>query len=71
MTQQAAGPRRMHQPEADDGAAFREFSASQLYCARCRKAMPVREKLLLVLPSGNIYDYLCSGCGASVGTKKG
>jgi hypothetical protein len=32
-------------------------------------AVRVREKLLLVLPDGEIYEYLCSRCGASVGEK--
>ena len=31
--------------------------------------MPVRERLLLVLPDGDLYDYLCQGCGSSVGSK--
>ncbi|HQH28943.1 MAG TPA: cytoplasmic protein [Oligoflexia bacterium] len=51
--------------------AFREFSASQLYCAKCRQAMPVRQKLLLALPQGDLYDYICTGCGSSLGTRTG
>ena len=31
--------------------------------------MPVREKLLLVLPDGELYDYTCQGCNSSVGSK--
>ncbi len=31
--------------------------------------MPVRKKLLLVLPSGNKYDYVCAECGTPVGAK--
>jgi hypothetical protein len=31
--------------------------------------MPVRKKLLLVLPTGNKYDYVCAECGAAVGGK--
>lgn len=31
--------------------------------------MPVRERLLLVLPDGDLYEYLCQGCGGSVGSK--
>ena len=49
--------------------SFKEFEASSLFCARCRRATPVRKKLLLVLPSGNKYDYTCSECGAAVGGK--
>lgn len=50
-------------------AAYRRFSASELYCPQCKKAMAVREKLLLALPNGDLYDYLCSGCGNSLGTR--
>lgn len=49
---------------------FESFTASQLYCSKCQKAMPVREKLLLVLPEKEIYDYLCTGCAASLGTRE-
>jgi hypothetical protein len=31
--------------------------------------MPVRKKLLLVLPTGNKYDYVCQQCGTPVGGK--
>ena len=48
---------------------YDEFEASELFCSRCRKAQPVRKRLLLVLPGGNKYDYLCSVCGNSVGSK--
>jgi hypothetical protein len=30
----------------------------------------VRERLLLVLPDREIYDYLCTGCGSSVGRRE-
>lgn len=32
--------------------------------------MPVRERLLLVLPDKEIYDYLCTGCASSVGSRE-
>lgn len=48
---------------------FGDFTASELYCPKCRRAMPVRQKLLLVLPSGELYDYLCSGCASSLGQR--
>jgi len=32
-------------------------------------ATPARSKLLLVLPSGNKYDYVCAECGTAVGVK--
>ncbi|HWP59455.1 MAG TPA: hypothetical protein VNL14_16295 [Candidatus Acidoferrales bacterium] len=49
--------------------SFDQFNASLLYCNTCKRAMPVRERLLLVLPDGELYDYLCQGCGNSVGSK--
>ncbi len=48
---------------------FEEFQATVLFCARCRQAQPVRERLLLVLPDGELHEYLCTGCGASVGKR--
>ncbi len=32
--------------------------------------MPVRERLLLVLPDREIFDYLCAECGSSVGRRE-
>ncbi len=32
--------------------------------------MPVRERLLLVLPDRELYDYLCTGCASSVGQRE-
>ncbi len=52
------------------GEQFEEFQASVLFCARCRQAQPVRERLLLVLPDGELHEYLCTGCGSSVGSRK-
>jgi len=49
---------------------FDAMQASLLYCMKCGRAMPVRERLLLVLPrEEELYDYLCQGCGSSVGSK--
>jgi hypothetical protein len=48
---------------------FEQFQASVLYCNKCGQAMPVRQRLLLILPDGELYDYLCEGCGSSVGSK--
>jgi predicted component of type VI protein secretion system len=31
--------------------------------------VPVRKRLLLVLPDGDKYEYLCSFCSFSLGTK--
>jgi len=48
---------------------FRSFNASALYCPQCREATPVRERLLLVLPDGNLFEYRCARCGTSTGSK--
>jgi hypothetical protein len=49
---------------------FENFTASTLYCEKCRATTPVREKLLLVLPDREIFDYLCTDCGSSVGQRE-
>jgi hypothetical protein len=49
---------------------FENFTASSLYCKKCKTAMPVRERLLLVLPDREVYDYLCTGCASSVGQRE-
>jgi hypothetical protein len=49
--------------------SFNEFEATSLFCPRCRRATATRKKLLLVLPSGNTYDYVCAECGEAVGGK--
>ncbi len=49
---------------------FENLRASSLYCQRCQKSMPVRERLLLVLPEKEIYDYLCTGCASSLGQRE-
>ena len=49
--------------------SFEQFEATSLYCPRCKAAVPVRKKLLLVLPEGDEYEYLCAYCSSSVGMK--
>ncbi len=49
---------------------FENFTASSLYCDKCKAAMPVRERLLLILPDKEIFDYLCTDCGSSVGQRE-
>ena len=49
---------------------FGDFTASEIYCPKCKRSQPVRERLLLVLPSGELHEYFCAQCGASVGTRK-
>jgi hypothetical protein len=50
-------------------ASFDQFEATSLYCSRCKAAVPVKKRLLLVLPEGDEYEYLCAYCSSSVGTK--
>jgi hypothetical protein len=50
-------------------AQYDQFEASALYCPKCRQAMPVRKRLLLVLPEGDKYEYLCAACFTTVGDK--
>jgi len=49
--------------------AFKEFDATELYCSKCKRAVPVRKRLLIVLSEGDKYEYLCAFCSESVGTK--
>jgi hypothetical protein len=49
---------------------FESLRASSLYCQKCQSAMPVRERLLLILPEKEIYDYLCTGCASSLGQRE-
>ena len=48
---------------------YRDFDATELYCPNCKRAVPVRKKLLLVLLGGEKYDYTCIYCGTSLGDK--
>ena len=49
--------------------SYGDFEATSLFCPRCRRAVPVRKKLLLVLPTGNKFDYVCQQCWAQIGGK--
>ena len=51
-------------------AQFENLRASELYCPTCRKLQPVRERLLLVLPHAELYDYRCITCGLSLGSRE-
>jgi hypothetical protein len=48
---------------------FGAFTASELYCPKCGVSQPVRERLLLVLPSGELHEYVCSRCDTSLGER--
>lgn len=49
---------------------FDNFRAARLYCPKCGGPREVRERLLLVLPNKEIFDYLCTGCASSLGTRE-
>lgn len=48
--------------------AFDRMEASLLACPKCKRAVQVRKKLLLILPEGDKYEYLCPHCGSTCGT---
>lgn len=56
------------QPQTQD--SFSRLNAAELHCPKCRTAQPVREKPLLYLADGQLFDYLCVQCGTSLGTRK-
>jgi hypothetical protein len=60
----------MPPPRGPGPGSFQDLQASVLFCSRCQAPRPVRERLLLVLPEGELNEYLCGVCGASVGTRK-
>jgi hypothetical protein len=48
---------------------FGSLTASELYCPKCGRAQPVRERLLLILPSGELHEFLCARCASSLGKR--
>jgi len=48
---------------------YSDFDATELFCPKCRRAVPVRKHLILVLSNGDKYDYACTFCGTSMGDK--
>lgn len=48
---------------------FGTFTASELYCPKCSSSQPVRERLLLVLPTGELHEFTCSRCATSLGKR--
>ena len=50
----------------DPRRQYDDLQATEVYCASCRTAMPVREHLLLVLPDGDLYQIVCARCGTEV-----
>jgi hypothetical protein len=48
---------------------FGKFTASELYCPKCKNSQPVRERLLLVLPTGELHEFACRQCGTTLGKR--
>jgi hypothetical protein len=49
--------------------SYQEFEAAELFCPKCKRSVPVRKRMLLVLAEGDKYDYHCTLCGERVGGK--
>lgn len=49
---------------------FDDLQASELFCPKCREPRPVRERLLLFLPGGELHGYTCPVCGEPLGTRE-
>jgi hypothetical protein len=47
--------------------SFERMEASLLACPKCRRAVAVRKRLLLILPEGDKYEYVCPDCGSTCG----
>lgn len=50
--------------------SYQDLTATSLFCNRCGGAVPVRQRLLLVLPDGELHEYRCEYCWQTLGTKK-
>lgn len=44
------------------------MEASLLACPKCKRAVQVRKRLLLILPEGDKYEYVCPHCGSTCGS---
>jgi len=49
--------------------SYKDFDATELFCPQCKRSVPVRKRLLLILTEGEKYDYSCVYCGTSIGDK--
>jgi phage FluMu protein Com len=49
---------------------FEALKAAELHCPRCKGLRPVRERLLLVVPGGEIHAYRCAACGETLATRE-
>lgn len=57
------------QPQPRQNQNFDQLQASLLHCPKCKRAVQVRERLLLVLPDGQLFEYRCVYCGSSIGER--
>jgi len=62
-------PADLYSGASNRSDVYKDFDATELYCPKCKQAVPVRKRLLLVLPEGDKYEYLCVYCSETVGTK--
>jgi len=60
---------RQRRSRTEGQSDFEELEATELFCPRCRRAVPVRKRLLLILPDGDHYEYTCALCQTPVGSK--
>ena len=49
--------------------SYRDLVATQLWCPRCKATVNVRQRLLLILPDSNLYEYFCVNCSESLGKR--
>ena len=57
-------------PRSPQRRDFEDLEVSQVYCQKCKQAMPVRKRLLLVLLDKETFDYVCTGCGSPIAKKE-
>jgi len=57
-------------PEVCPMQQFEHLKAAELHCPRCRQLRPVRERLLLILPYAELYEYRCTACGQSLAQRE-
>jgi len=62
-------PSDLFEGQSNGSDVYKDFDATELYCPKCKQAVPVRKRLLLILPEGDKYEYLCVYCSETVGTK--
>ena len=62
-------PRAVFSRPQNETDVYKEFDATELYCPRCKQSVPVRKRLLLILPEGDKYEYFCAHCSETVGSK--